>query len=1068
MFNRIRGTLIPKPTQSLIQKVRGLLADQGITATTDEEVIEAAVPFWEAAKKKGYKNTTPIEKSSNTLIKSARLELEEAPFRASDRSFMIKTARLVQDSLKKKGIDLSLADIQAALWYYEKRLYAKLTGRATDDIGYEEAILKAAEADRPERSAPRFYRGRAQGAVPERTGAAARQVVPAEEAVVPQAREARKRGQVPLGPEQPGPDTNTDNTGAAEALNLGEPTDSLGIPTGPQLTDTMPDGTVDISRARLEPRMRRLIRGVEFIQSAPDKLRGGVGLGDIASRIEGYYDTYRSRLGQVNDIIRDAYENIGLGNRTSALETFERFIRARENGFTEDANDIRAAASENDVQLINAWEQIARLTGQINLSVRTPEGNPMRVYDSKVGGWRPIRSVPQFFPRTLRKEVMEVMKNPDVDPNLYEELLEALIDSGRANTRNDAEEYLVREWFSDEIKSDYFAGVEKARTEPLPEVFYDYSWDAATRYLRKWARRTSQIEYFGQALGNLSNDWFDKNIPKVRDEETQQYLNEIRERIYEIEPFDMFTNMISWMNSLATGTQLGNPVSASLNLLGGTITNVQEFGIKEIAKSYLDLVREWKKVQKEGTTLGILNNDVMNILTDHVEQDAQKYFSTEQKISVALAKFANVMLTVGGFNSAENIVRASALIAARGRLNGFLRDVNEGRDNQSVKDFYTWLAKENLNADELILENGAGKATDRYLRRAVNVPQGSYSIDMTPVFVDKPIGRFLFKYQKFGTQINRFFYRHFLKKFMDDPSPRNFFRTASFVGTAIIGGGAILAVREALGYGDPGPDDEELKKALENKDVSRAWGLIFSRAWQNIMAAGSLGFYGNYIQFGLDWQDQQRIKNPLSPPGLASVESVVDIFNRLRDQKTFTARDADEIAETSLSAYRAYKRIGLAGMAEIGVDAREVRRFVAQRDLREVREYTRRYSEEMEIEFKRRTAPGAPIRTPMTPTNKAIADALHQGDSARARLLMREALKGQPPKERERLKQSIRASIRNRQPIQIGDSAPSSKERQDFLRWARRNLPAEAYQKIVTSDRRYRRAAARMGMSIGD
>jgi hypothetical protein len=56
MFNRIRGTLIPKPTASLIQKVRGLLADQGITATTDEEVIEAAVPFWEAAKKKGYKN----------------------------------------------------------------------------------------------------------------------------------------------------------------------------------------------------------------------------------------------------------------------------------------------------------------------------------------------------------------------------------------------------------------------------------------------------------------------------------------------------------------------------------------------------------------------------------------------------------------------------------------------------------------------------------------------------------------------------------------------------------------------------------------------------------------------------------------------------------------------------------------------------------------------------------------------------------------------------------------------------------------------------------------------------
>jgi ADP-Ribosyltransferase in polyvalent proteins len=1068
MFNRIRGTLIPKPTASLIQKVRGLLADQGITATTDEEVIEAAVPFWEAAKKKGYKNTTPIEKSSNTLIKSARLELEEAPFRASDRSFMIKTARLVQDSLKKKGIDLSLADIQAALWYYEKRLYAKLTGRATDDIGYEEAILKAAEADRPERSAPRFYRGRARGAVTERTGAEARQVVSAEEAVVPRAREARgPNGEVPLGPTNPGPSTNTDNTGAAEALNLGQPINSLGIPTGPQLTDTMPDGTVDISRARLEPLTRRLIRGVEFIQSAPDKLRGGVGLGDIASRIEGYYDTWAARLGQVNDIIRDANSNIDIGGKDRALNAFEQFIRLRENGRTEEAIRLRSQLSDSDRQLIDAWERIARVTGQVNLSVTTPEGDPMKVWDSKIESWRPIRAVQNFFPRTLRKEVMEVMKNPDVDPALHAELMDALIAAGRANTRQEAEDYLTRNWFSDEVKNDYFAGVEKGRTDPLPEVFYDYSWDAATRYLRKWARRTSQIEYFGQELGQFKKDWFDTNIPKIRDNETQQYLNEIKNRIYEIESFDMFNNVMSWLNSLATAAQLANPVSASLNLFGGTISNVQEFGIREIAKSYADLLLDWKRVQKEGTTLGILNTDVMNILSDHVEQDAQKYFSKEQKVSAALGKFANVMLTVGGFNGAENIVRASAMLAARSRLNRFLTDINQNPDSERVSRFKGWIAKENLNVEKLILENGAGPETEKYMRRAVNVPQGSYKIDMTPVFVDTPIGRFLFKYQKFGTQINRFFYRHFLKTFLDDPTPRNFMRAAAFVGSAVIGGQAILAVREAFGYGDPGPDDEEIKKALEKEDNARALSLILSRAWQNIIAAGSTGFFGNYVQFGLDWQDQQRVKNPMSPPGLASIDAVVDLFNRIRDQNTLTARDLDEIIETNLSAYRAYKRIGLAAMAEIGSDAREVKRFVAQRDLREIREYGRRYTEEMDIEGRTRAPTSAPIRTPMTPTNKAISDALHQGDSARARLLLREAMKGLPQKERLRIRQSVQAAIRNRQPIQVGGSAPSAKEKQAFLRWARQNLPAEKYQKIVTADRRYKSAASRMGMPIG-
>jgi hypothetical protein len=885
------------------------------------------------------------------------------------------------------------------------------------------------------------------------------------EAVTPRAREARPTR---AGPTQPGPTTDRDDTSAADALNMGEPINSIGVATGPQITDTMPDGTVDMSRARLEPLTKRLIRLVEFIQSAPDKLRGGVGLGDIAKRIEDYYDGYAAKLGIVNGFIRDAFNQIPRRNREAALNTFEQYIRARENKRTAEAQQIFANASEADLQLISAWDQIARETGRINLSVTTPEGDPMKVWDSKVGAWRPIRAVQEFFPRTLRKEVMEVMKNPDLDPALWDSLLDSLVTAGRAENRQAAEDYLVREWFSDEIKQDYFAGVEKARSEPLPEVFYDYSWDAATRYLRKWARRTSQIENFGQELGPFKKDWFGVNIPKVRDQETQNYLNAIRERIYEIESFDTLTNIANWANSLATATQLGNPVSASLNLLGGTITNVQAFGIRQVAKSYLDLALDWRNVQKEGTTLGILNKDFMNILSDHVEMDADKYFSREQKVSQALAKFANATLTFGGFNGAENIVRASAMLAARSWLNDSLRAVNENPNSKRSKKFYAWINKENLDANALILENGAGLETDKYMRRAVNVPQGSYQIDMTPVFIDTPAGRFLLKYQKFGTQINRFFYRHFLKPFMDEPTPTNFLRVAGFLGSAVIGGGAVLALREAFGYGDPGPDDEEIKKALEKEDAERAWGLIFSRAWQNIMAAGSLGFFANYAQFAMDWQDQQRVKNPFSPPGLASVDAVIDVFNRLRDQGKLTARDLDEIAETTLSFYRANKRIGLAALDAVGADYREVKRFAAQKEIREVREYGRRYSEEMEIEFKRRTAPGAPIRTPMTPINKSIADALAQGDSGRARLLFREAMKGLTPKEREKAKASINAAIRNRQPIQIGGNAPSQKERAAFLKWARQNLPAEKYQLIVRADRRYRVAARQAGLAFSE
>ena len=902
-----------------------------------------------------------------------------------------------------------------------------------------------------------------------RKGGAARRAA-AKEPVIREARRAPPP--VTAAPQQPGPAVDTDTTGAAEALNEGQPVNSMGVAIGPVIGDTEPDGTVDISRARIAPITRRLVS--QLIQSAPDKLRAGFGLDDLANRIENYYDGYAAKLGIVNNLIRNAYRNIRLGSRDAAMETFERYMRARENKKPNEAMAILNNASESERQLIDAWTQISNETGNINKNVRTPDGEPMKVYDAKLndgkGGWRPIGTVAAFFPRTLRREVMEVMKNPDLDPELWQSLLDSLVQSGREDIKNpaDAEKYLLREWFSDEIKNDYFAGVEKARTEPLPEIFYDYSWDAATRYLNKWARRTSQIENFGQELGQFKKEWFGANLPKIRDQETQNYVNTIRERIYEIEPFDTLSNMANWLNSLATATQLGNPISASLNLFGGTIANIQEFGIRAVAKSYLDLLTDWRKIQEEGTSLGILNKDFMNILRDHVEMDADKYFSKEQRISQSLARFANTALTFGGFNAAENVVRSSAMLAARARLNTFLKKVNDSPDSANVKKFNAWAKRENLNVEALILENGSGRETEKYMRRAVNIPQGSYQIDMTPVFIDTTAGRFFFKYQKFGTQINRFFYNHFLKPILTEEGRRgrNILRALGFVGTAIVGGGAILAIREAFGYGDPGPDLDELDEALKNEDTARAWALILSRSMENIMAAGSFGFFANYAQFAKDWQDQQRVKNPMSPPGLASVDAVIDVFNRLRDQKTITARDLDEIAETTMSFYRANKRIGLAVMDEMGSDAKEVERFAAFRDLREVREYGRRFSDEMGIEFKRSTAPGSPIRTEMTPVNKAITDALHVGDAAAARIIMREAIMGVPPKERQRVRQSIQSSIRNRQPLQIGGNAPSKEERILFMRWAKQNLPKEKVDLILRADREYRRAAARIGMGI--
>jgi hypothetical protein len=195
---------------------------------------------------------------------------------------------------------------------------------------------------------------------------------------------------------------------------------------------------------------------------------------------------------------------------------------------------------------------------------------------------------------------------------------------------------------------------------------------------------------------------------------------------------------------------------------------------------------------------------------------------------------------------------------------------------------------------------------------------------------------------------------------------------------------------------------------------------------------------------------------------------VADLFNRIRDQKSFSAKDLDEIAENSLSFYRAYKRIGLAALEEMGSDAKAVKAFATRKEVREIRELSRRYSDEMELEYKRRTAPGSIVRTPMTPINRKVIDALYAGDGLLARQIIREAQKGLPRKEREKIIRSIQSAARNAQPIQIAGVSPSREIRRDFDRWARKNLPKEKVQLINRVDKNYKRAARLAGLKIGE
>ena len=138
-FNRYRGTLLQAPTRQGLDRFKELLGNPGMS---DDEAIAATVAPRNAYEARNFKSGTELEKAANTIYKAAFENLEDTPFNATDRTFMLDAVNKAQKSLSRKGSNLSVADIQAVLWYYEKRLYGELGARQTADISYEEAAQR--------------------------------------------------------------------------------------------------------------------------------------------------------------------------------------------------------------------------------------------------------------------------------------------------------------------------------------------------------------------------------------------------------------------------------------------------------------------------------------------------------------------------------------------------------------------------------------------------------------------------------------------------------------------------------------------------------------------------------------------------------------------------------------------------------------------------------------------------------------------------------------------------------------------------------------------------------------
>lgn len=191
-FNRYRGQILTTPTAEGIANFRAMLGAKG-KGLDDAAVLEATKPYQAALEERGFKTRLAqmvgrsepatkagkaewmeeakaaagkrfaallkehnIERAANTLHKAAFTELEDIPKNATDRTFMLDTTARAAELLKAQGIKMSMADIQATLWYYEKKLYGQLGNKKSRGVvgtSYEEAartlVQRGVESARP-------------------------------------------------------------------------------------------------------------------------------------------------------------------------------------------------------------------------------------------------------------------------------------------------------------------------------------------------------------------------------------------------------------------------------------------------------------------------------------------------------------------------------------------------------------------------------------------------------------------------------------------------------------------------------------------------------------------------------------------------------------------------------------------------------------------------------------------------------------------------------------------------------------------------------------------------------
>lgn len=375
-INRLRDTMVdPSDVPMILQAMKNIDAD----ILTDEVVGQLSIEIDKlyqrayAAAPKGDKPVkTNVFLAANALRPKIEGELEESPRNATDRDFMRTVTRLAVDKLAKAtNVRLDMADFQALMWYWEKRLWRSLgirQGRGEDNDYVDGAIellrkqgvpdseiLQALPDSERQRIDTGPDTGRDEDEVPSGVGGRLEE----KDRIAAEGRDASQRGNSPIDRRYsvvPGRGVGGLGTREAAGRSLAEPEQGLALPPleplpgAPRVEGfTGPDpNLVRVAEGYAKSIGLNLRRQSEYVDVDPDR----------AARIAAAYDAMPHA--PQDPKVKEAYQNL-------IRQTLAQYSALANDGYRFWFTDLSRA--DNEEYLSSPWNAMRDIRANKRMGV---------------------------------------------------------------------------------------------------------------------------------------------------------------------------------------------------------------------------------------------------------------------------------------------------------------------------------------------------------------------------------------------------------------------------------------------------------------------------------------------------------------------------------------------------------------------------------------------------------------------------------------------------------------------------------------------------------------------------